>query len=99
MTRFSRSSRFLFWIPAVLILIGLVRPSPASSEAARRTLIVLLDAIPFEAVKRFTDPSLGEKALFRDLKGPVPIVSTFPSGTNTAIPALIAPFGVGVSPG
>lgn len=86
-------------ILAVLIAIGLAGPSPASSEAARRTLIVLLDAIPYEAVERITNPSSGETALFQDLKGPVPMVSTFPSGTNVAIPALLAPFGVGVSPG
>ncbi len=95
----TRSKRFLLGILAVLIAIGLAGPSPASSEAARRTLIVLLDAIPYAAVERITDPSLGETALFQDLKGPVPMVSTFPSGTNVAIPALLAPFGVGVSPG
>jgi hypothetical protein len=90
---------FLLGILAALIALGLTGPSPASSEAAKRTLVVLLDAIPYEAVERLTDPSLGETALFQDLKGPVPMVSTFPSGTNVAIPALIAPFGVGVSPG
>jgi hypothetical protein len=61
--------------------------------------LVLLDAVPYEAVERITNPSLGETALFQDLKGPVPVVSTFPSGTNVAIPALIAHFDVGVSPG
>ncbi len=95
----TRLTRFLLGILAVLIAIRLAGPSTASSEAARRTLIVLLDAIPFEAVERITNPSQGETALFQDLKGPVPMVSTFPSGTNVAIPALIAPFGVGVSPG
>jgi hypothetical protein len=94
-----RSKRFLLGVLAALVAIGLAGPSPAYSEAARRTLIVLLDAIPYEAVKRITDPSLGETALFQDLKGPVPMVSTFPSGTNVAIPGLLAPFGVGVSPG
>lgn len=95
----TRSKQFLLGILAVLIAIRLAGPSTASSEAARRTLIVLLDAIPFEAVERITNPSQGETALFQDLKGPVPMVSTFPSGTNVAIPALLAPFGVGVSPG
>jgi hypothetical protein len=95
----TRSTRFLLGILAALIAIGLAGPSPASSKAARRTLIILLDAIPYEAVERITHPSRGETALFQDLKGPVPMVSTFPSGTNVAIPALIAPFGVGVSPG
>lgn len=100
MTRSTRFFlRFLPGILAVLIAIGLAGPSTASSEAARRTLIVLLDAIPYAAAERITNPSLEETALFQDLKGPVPMVSTFPSGTNVAIPALIAPFGVGVSPG
>ena len=95
----TRYIRYILGILAALITIGLAGPSPASSEAARRTLIVLLDAIPYGAVERITNPSLGETALFQDLKGPVPVVSTFPSGTNVAIPALVAPFGVGVSPG
>ena len=99
MTRPTLLFRFLLGIFAIFVAIGMAGPSPASSEAARRTLIVLLDAIPYGAVKRITDPSLGEEAVFRHLKGPVPMVSTFPSGTNVAIPALIAPFGVGVSPG
>lgn len=95
----TRSKRIFLGILAALIAISLAGPSPASSEVARRTLIVLLDAIPYEAVERITNPSLGETALFQDLKGPVPMVSTFPSGTNVAIPALLAPFGVGGSPG
>ena len=95
----TRSTRFLLGILAALIALGLAGPFPAYSEAARRTLIVLLDAIPYAAVERITNPSVGETALFQDLKGPVPIVSTFPSGTNVAIPGLFAPFGVGVSPG
>ena len=95
----TRYIRYILGILAAFITIGLAGPSPASSEEARRTLIVLLDAIPYGVVERITDPSLGETALFQDLKGPVPMVSTFPSGTNVAIPALVAPFGVGVSPG
>jgi hypothetical protein len=61
--------------------------------------LILLDAIPYAAVEDITHPSLGEKALFQEFKGPVPVVSTFPSGTNVAIPGLLVPFGVGVSPG
>jgi hypothetical protein len=99
MTRARLFLRFILAVLVVLIAIGLAGPPPACSEAARRTLIVLLDAIPYGAVKRITDPSPGEEAVFRHMKGPVPLVSTFPSGTNVAIPALIAPFGVGVSPG
>jgi hypothetical protein len=99
MARSTRSFRFVLGTLGVYIAVGLTGPSPVSSDAARRTLIVLLDAIPYEAVKRLTDPSQGDAALFRDMKGPVPMVSTFPSGTNVAIPALIAHFGVGVSPG
>ena len=99
MTRSTLFSRFILGTLAALATICLAGPSPASSEEARRTLLVLLDAVPYEAVERITNPSLGEPALFQDLKGPVPMVSTFPSGTNVAIPALIAPLGVGVSPG
>ncbi len=95
----TRTTRLFLRILAALIAIGLAGPSPASSETARRTLFILLDAIPYAAVEDITHPSLGKAALFQDLKGPVPIVSTFPSGTNVAIPGLLTPFGVRISPG
>src|SRR5262249_1513421 len=45
------------------------------------------------------DPALGEHALFKGLKGPAAVVSSFPSTSYPAWSSLLAPFGVEASPG
>ena len=50
-------------------------------------------------VADITDPALGEEAVFRDFKGPVPLVSTFPSSTSVALVGLLGPLGLEKSPG
>lgn len=64
-----------------------------------RLLLIGLDAVPYGVVAAATDPGRGEAALFRGLRGPVPLVSTFPSTTSLAFGALLEPFGVAPSPG
>lgn len=91
-------------LPAVVLLLAAAVPSVAA-EAARaedrppRKLIIALDAVPYWVVEDVMNPDLGEGALFKDFKGPVPMVSTFPSSTSVALVGMLGPFGLGLSPG
>jgi hypothetical protein len=98
-TQRSIPIRIFFTVLAVTVAVAAGGPPPASSEGTKRTLFIVLDAIPYSAVSEITDPTLGAAALFQDFKGPVPMVSTFPSGTCVAIPGILTPFGVSISPG
>lgn len=70
---------------------------PAADEA--RILIIALDAVPYDVVARLTAPELGERALFHGFRGPVPLISTFPSTTSLAFGGILEPFGLERSPG
>lgn len=85
----------------LVALVGLSRlASPAwGSEPAPRTLLISLDAIPFWVLAELTDPALGQEALFQGFKGPVPVISAFPSSTSVAMVGLLGPLGLGKSPG
>ncbi|TNF70858.1 MAG: hypothetical protein EP299_13190 [Acidobacteria bacterium] len=89
---------------AVLLLTGVAATSvsaeaPEAKDLKPRKLIIALDAVPFWVVEDVMDPDLGEEALFKDFKGPVPMVSTFPSSTSVALVGMLGPFGLGLSPG
>lgn len=58
-----------------------------------RTLLIGVDAIPYEVVRKLTDPSLGERALFKGLKGPAAVINTFPTGSYVAWTGLMRPLG------
>ncbi|MEM1244843.1 MAG: hypothetical protein AAGK22_00660 [Acidobacteriota bacterium] len=81
-------------VPAILA------PPDAPSQDANdppvpRTLIIALDAVPFDsAVKAFAKSP--ELARFGD---PVPVVSTFPSSTTLAFTEMFRPVGLGTPPG
>ncbi len=74
-----------------------------------RTLIVLLDAVPYASVARLTgtggpadeDATEGGDAgeLFRDFAPPQPLISTFPSSTSAALPGILGDRGLDRSPG
>lgn len=79
-----------------LILLGRL----AAQEPPRtRLLFIGLDAVPYRTVERLSDPALGDAALFRGLRGPVPLISTFPSTTSLAFAGILEPFGLEKSPG
>lgn len=82
-----------------LLVLGRLASAAWATEPAPRTLLISLDAVPFWVVADLTDPALGEGALFKGFKGPVPIVSTFPSSTSVAMVGLLGPLGLGRSPG
>ncbi len=72
----------------------------ASLEPARpRSLMIALDAIPYQTVAELTDPSLGDDAYFKTFQQPVPFISTFPSSTSVAMGGILGPLGLAKSPG
>lgn len=84
----------------VLLLTAVLMTGAAAGEEARpRTLLISLDAVPYWVIADLTDPALGDEALFEGFKGPVQVVSTFPSSTSVAMVGLLQPLGLGKSPG
>ena len=72
----------------------------ASEEAQRpRLVLIALDAVPYDVVKRVSDPAGGERAAFVGFARPVPLISTFPSTTTLALGGILAGFGLERSPG
>jgi len=91
----GRSLRGLFRAAALATALGCAAPAAAASRP--RVLIVALDAIRFDDAAR---ARLGSgRDLFPGFKGPVPLVSTFPSSTSLAMPGILEPFGLERSPG
>ncbi len=76
---------------SLILLISLLFAGAAG--AAARTLLIGVDAIPYELVVKLTDPALGEKALFKGMRGPVAVINTFPSDSYVAWTGLLQPFG------
>ena len=66
-----------------------------SAGAAARTLLIGVDAIPYDLVVKLTDPALGEKALFKGMRGPVAVINSFPSDSYVAWTGLLRPLGSG----
>lgn len=87
-------------IAALLVaaLLGLGAPGRAAAQPPRRLMIVL-DAVPYSTVAELTDPARGAAALFQGFKGPVPLISTFPSSTSVALTGLLESYGLERSPG
>jgi hypothetical protein len=66
----------------------------SNATADVRTLLIGIDAIPYEVVRKLTDPMLGEQALFKGLQGPVAVINAFPTGSYVAWTGLLRPLGV-----
>jgi hypothetical protein len=58
--------------------------------------MIVLDSVPFSVVQEVVASGRGH---FRDFKGPVPLISTFPSTTSVALGGMLEPFGLAKSPG
>ncbi len=70
------------------------RADPPAGSRPERTLLVVLDAVPFEVAREAID-----EGSLPGLAAPVPLVSTFPSTTSVALPAIFERLGMGRSPG
>lgn len=96
-------------IPALLVVAlvsasaALAQGSDVTQPSARdsappRTLFLALDAVAFQVVQSYVERR-GEDAPFSYLKGPVPIVSSFPSSTTVAMAGMFEPMGIDKPPG
>jgi hypothetical protein len=83
-------------LPAILKRLFFVGALGFMSNASAdvRTLLIGIDAIPYEVVRKLTDPTLGEQALFKGLQGPVAVINAFPTGSYVAWTGLLRPLGV-----
>jgi len=91
--------RILFLSSVMAIVALFAAPVQAAPQYAPRILVLGIDAVPYSVAAAVTDPALGEHALFKGLKGPAAVVSSFPSTSYPAWSSLLAPFGVEASPG
>ncbi len=83
-------------LPAILKRLFFVGALGFMSNATAdvRTLLIGIDAIPYEVMRKLTDPTLGEQALFKGLQGPVVVINAFPTGSYVAWTGLLRPLGV-----
>jgi len=79
--------------------VALQAVAAVGEEPRPRTLLIALDAVPYWVIADVADPALGDESLFQGFKGPVPLISAFPSSTSVAMVGLLAPLGLGKSPG
>lgn len=91
-----------------ILLLGLIAAaSPAAAESAEpaaagaevRTLVVILDAVPFGAVEDLFESRSASEPLFEGFQPPRPLISSFPSSTSVAMVGLLEPFDLARSPG
>ncbi|HVS12613.1 MAG TPA: hypothetical protein VMV46_01720 [Thermoanaerobaculia bacterium] len=73
-------------------------PRPPPVPGAPRILVVMLDAVPFEAVAALPLAADGERP-FAELSEPVPLISSFPSATTVALTAMFESIGIARPPG
>jgi len=86
-----------------LVAAGVLVASLVASSAAwavERTLIVLLDSVPYDTMVRATSTrDAGGDGLFTDFASPIPLISTFPSSTSIALAGILGGLGLEPSPG
>ena len=86
-----------------MILIAALATASAGAgwaeETAPPTLVIAFDCLPYETAARVADPGRGDERLLAGLRGPVPLISSFPSTTSIAFGGILGPLGLGRSPG
>lgn len=80
-----------------LALLG-ATPGPAA-ERPPPTLVIAFDCLPYETAARFAEAARGEARVLAGLRGPVPLISSFPSTTSVAFGGILGPLGLERSPG
>jgi len=86
-----------------LILVALIALAPARAGGAGveplPTLVIAFDCLPYGTAARLADPARGDRRLLAGLRGPVPLISSFPATTSVAFGGILGPLGLGQSPG
>ncbi len=72
---------------------------PAAAASRPRVLVIMLDAVPYEDAASVRAGAHPEEDRFPGFRGPVPLVSGFPSSTSLALTGILEPFGLDKSPG
>jgi len=87
-------------VTAVWALVVLCSGAAVAAGAEDRTLLIVLDAVPYRTMARLTaaDES-GSEPLFADFGPPTPLISTFPSSTSIALAGILGQLGLDRSPG
>ena len=85
----------------VILIAALVTAPAASGQAAEQppTLVIAYDCLPYETAVRVAGARRGAGGLLGDLRGPVPLISSFPSTTSIALGGILGPLGLGRAPG
>lgn len=100
MVRGGAGARVVVLSAALLCAVLLRAAQPESSPAEPiRTMVVILDAVPFETVQSALESPPGGKPLFDGFQPVQPLISTFPSSTSVAMVGLLEPFELERSPG
>ena len=63
------------------------------------TLVVAFDCLPYDVAARMAEARRAEGGSLAGLRGPVPLISSFPSTTSIAFGGILEPLGLGRSPG
>ena len=61
--------------------------------------MIAFDCLPYETAARVADPARGGDRVLAELRGPVPLISSFPSTTSIAFGGILGPLGLGRAPG
>jgi hypothetical protein len=86
--------------PILFVCFALAAVSAAGAVVeSPRTLVIAFDCLPYRTAARLADDGWGEHRVLAGLRGPVPLVSSFPSTTSVAFGGILAPLGLGQSPG
>ncbi len=87
---------------AVILCAALATARAGAGEAANEplpTLVIAFDCLPYETAARLADPERGDRRVLAGLRGPVPLISSFPSTTSIAFGGILGPLGLGKAPG
>jgi hypothetical protein len=82
---------------AATLMLGVSHGEEAPQSA--RTMVVILDAVPYETVRKVIDESPPDDPLYAGFQPVRPLISTFPSSTSVAMVGLLEPFELPRSPG
>ncbi|MCZ6726918.1 MAG: hypothetical protein O7A98_06125 [Acidobacteria bacterium] len=89
-------------LPALVVALAIwMAPAPGAAAGGDRTLLIVLDAVPYSTMARLTEPvdAAGNEPLFADFGRPIPLISTFPSITSIALAGILHDYGLERSPG
>ena len=87
-------------LAAIVALVPALAAAGGGEEGAPPpTLVIAFDCLPYDTAARLAEARRGDGATLAGLRGPVPLISSFPSTTSIAFGGILEPLGLGRSPG